>query len=114
MNEKIICLNCGFRFANNHLKHKHRQKLCPNCLSPYTKTWKLWKPNLKWLREKLAQITRKKETKEKGYRDRAIHNLWLELGREPSESEIEHEVNRVKDLERQQKLLEQLKKRGGR
>ena len=38
MNEVIKCLACGNRFPNNPERHKHRQKFCPYCRTPYKKS----------------------------------------------------------------------------
>jgi len=111
-NQIVVCKNCGFRIVNNPRKHRERAKLCPKCLTPYTKPWYAWKPNLNWVKEKLARVKAKADWKEQQYRGRARHLLRLELKREPNEGEIAREIMRLKQEDQDRKLAERLAKSG--
>jgi len=63
---KIKCKNCQSVIIDNPKKHRYRDKFCPHCLQPYKIHWSNWKPNLQWVKQKLENILRKKEAKEKG------------------------------------------------
>ena len=106
MNEIIECV-CHRIFVNNPDKHKYRQKLCPRCRRPYTHEG-LWIPNLDFLNLKKWLQNLKEKHRESNYRGKALHSLRLELAREPTDSELDRRVDKLK---RDDEMMKEERKR---
>lgn len=64
MLELKVCGN-NHKVYVNPKKHQHRRKLCPKCRGKLTSPKKGWKPNLKWLENRLFQRLQRKQRKPK-------------------------------------------------
>ena len=94
MTETIKCPN-GHRIRNNPSKHTNRDKYCPVCRVVIQKQ-QGFHISFDWIKEKLRKREEKQELKVIKIRGRVRHNLRLQLGREPTNAEVEKEV--VKEL----------------
>lgn len=84
----VNCKVCGHRFPDNPQKHRNRPKYCPNCLTPYKKTWQFWKPNLNWIREKLFKREERRLEKQLRTFQRIRKSLRMQYKREPTTDEV--------------------------
>jgi len=96
MIELITCKNCSSRFPNNPNKHHYRDKNCPKCHTVYKHSGFKWKPNLIWIRQKIAKIKNRLMNRERGIQERAYKSLRMSFGREPTVFELQREVLRRK------------------
>jgi hypothetical protein len=89
---QIRCPN-GHKVNDNPTKHQSRNKYCPTCRAVYRKQ-PGFNFNLNWIREKLDRRNEQKEIHIVKIRGNVAHNLRLNLDREPTNNEIEKEVQK--------------------
>lgn len=105
MKRVLKCSECGAKIVDNTEKHRHRPKYCPECRTVYTQPLINWRPNLGWLDFKSKVAKFRADWKKKQEKDRIVHNLRISLKREPTEKEIQKEIDKAHASQRLYKTV---------